>query len=98
MKPLQPILDLLERTDNPRARVLEALKPKPVQPTTGSTFGIFGQACMNELMRQGLGNLDPRQQRQYFGMQQAAQNQPTRLLVGYTITTSTAVGIVGGGR
>ena len=32
MKPLQPILDMLERADNPRMRVREAMKPKPTKP------------------------------------------------------------------
>ena len=36
MKPLQPILDMLERADNPRARVIEAMKPKVAQAASQS--------------------------------------------------------------
>lgn len=35
MKPLQPILDMLERADDPKARTMEAMKPKPAKPANG---------------------------------------------------------------
>ena len=52
MKPLQPILDMLERADNPRARVIEAMKPKLAKATDVSALSSFGLTQMEMLRRQ----------------------------------------------
>lgn len=66
MKPLQPILDMLERADSPRARVREAMKPKPAKATIGTSLAF------DELMRQQMMQLGIQQQ---LAMQQTARTQ-----------------------
>jgi len=65
MKPLQPILDMLEHADNPRKRAVELSKPKP---TANKTIG-YGEM---EIIRLA--------QNQAIRQQAAISNMSTQML------------------
>jgi len=96
MKPLQPILDMLERADNPRARVIEAMKHKPAKQEIPLSY--LEAAMRMEIARQGIGSSFNEQMRRQ-AMQQD-QMQRMQQWAQYTTTTnSTNIlgGILGGG-
>lgn len=66
MKPLQPILDMLERAENPRARTMEAMKPKPVKANDSQVWAVMNNTFLTFSQEQII------RQQMFLQQQQAA--------------------------